>query len=87
MKKSRTALTIIAMVIIAVVLLFKGGQHGKFLGIPYDFRTPNWRILQEKLWNPGNPDILTPHVFGWGYSINFGAIAKKLGLVGKGNGA
>lgn len=65
-------------------LLAKGkGKKGTgtFLGIPYDFRWPTPRTIRESMWNPGDPRIFTPHVFGWGWSINFYSLAKRLGLV------
>lgn len=53
---------------------------GKFLGIPYDFLWPTWSVIKERCWNPNDKRIFTPHVFGWGWSINFYQLFLKLGF-------
>jgi hypothetical protein len=53
---------------------------GKFLGIPYDFRFPWLRVVRERFWNPEDRRIFTPHVLGWGWSINFYRIGRLLRL-------
>jgi hypothetical protein len=53
---------------------------GRFLGIPYDFRWPTWSVVKERLWNSRDPRLFTPHVFGWGWSINFYELLRRLGL-------
>jgi hypothetical protein len=54
---------------------------GKVLGgVPYDLRPPTLDRVRERLWNPESDEILTPEVFGVGWTVNFGAVAKKLGL-------
>jgi hypothetical protein len=47
--------------------------QGRFLGIPYDLRRPTWRRARERMFNPDDSRLLTPHSFGWGYSLNLGA--------------
>lgn len=54
---------------------------GKFLGIPYDFRKPTWEVIKQRSWNPKDQRIFTPHVFGWGWSINLYQLFLKLGLI------
>lgn len=51
----------------------------KLWGVPYSFRVDGswWR----RLFNPSDPRILVPHVLGWGYSVNVGAVAVRLGLL------
>ncbi len=48
------------------------------LGLPY-----NWRLSQvlDRCWDPTNPKVLVGKAFGWGYGINFGAVAVSLGLI------
>jgi uncharacterized membrane protein len=87
MKKWKNLFSVLSLVALVVIIGLNYGKKGKFMGVPYDFTMPTPAKLQERFWNPDNPDILVPHGFGWGYSVNFGAIARKLGLVGKGNGA
>jgi hypothetical protein len=57
-------------------------QTGTFLGIPYDWRRPTWQRLKERSWNAQDDRMFTPHVFGWGWSINLQAVARRLGLIG-----
>lgn len=53
---------------------------GTFLGIPYDWRTPTWSVIGERMWNPRDRRLFTPHVFGWGWSINVYELLRRLGL-------
>jgi len=54
---------------------------GKFLGIPYDFRAPTISVIKERSFNKNDKRIFTPHIFGWGYSINFYQLFKKLKII------
>ncbi|HVA89737.1 MAG TPA: DUF5808 domain-containing protein [Chloroflexota bacterium] len=53
----------------------------RFLGIPYDWQTPSWSRIQQRMWNPSDRRLLTPRVFGWGYTINFYELARRMGLI------
>ena len=44
---------------------------GKFLGMPYDWRRPTWARIKSRVWNPAEPKLFVPRVFGWGWTINF----------------
>ena len=44
--------------------------HGRILGLPYDFRPPTAARVRQTFWAPDNDALLTPHVFGIGYSVN-----------------
>jgi len=52
--------------------------------IPYDFRIPTPRRLRNSLWAPER-SVLTPHAFGVGWSVNFGALPKVLARVKRSN--
>ncbi len=55
--------------------------HGRVLGlVPYDFRPPTIERARERIWNPESDQLLTPEVFGVGWTMNLGAVARKLGL-------
>ncbi|PKQ17253.1 MAG: hypothetical protein CVT67_00090 [Actinobacteria bacterium HGW-Actinobacteria-7] len=54
---------------------------GTFLGVPYDVRLPTAERLAGRLWDPRNPRVFVPRVFGAGWDINFGAIAVSLRLI------
>ena len=53
----------------------------RFLGIPYDFRKPTWARIKERTWNPHDHHVFTAKGFGWGYSINFYELGRRLGLI------
>jgi hypothetical protein len=46
-------------------------KNGSFLGIPYDWRRPTPERIRSRLWNPDEPKLFVPRVFGWGWTINF----------------
>lgn len=58
-------------------------KQGAFLRVPYDFRKPTLARIQERWWNPDDKRIFTPHVFGWGYAINFYQLFSRIGLIRK----
>jgi len=45
--------------------------QGTIVGIPYDFRIPTIERIREKVWNKDTTSIITPQLFGVGWSINF----------------
>jgi hypothetical protein len=55
--------------------------HGTLLGMPYDVRVPSSGRIASRWWDPRDPRIFMPRVFGLGWDINFGALAVKLHLV------
>ncbi len=63
----------------------KRGWHGKIADfVPYDFRLPTTARVRDRLWNPDDPRILTEHVFGVGWAVNFHALLRKLRCGGEG---
>ena len=55
--------------------------QGQFLGLPYDFRVPTLSRVKARFWNPNDPRVLTPMVFGWGYAVNLHAIGSRVTAV------
>ncbi len=56
--------------------------HGRVLGfLPYDFRCRSAEDLRAAYWDPNNNNLVTDRVFGIGWAINFGALAKRAGLL------
>jgi len=39
---------------------------GRFANVPYDFRFPTIERFKSRFWNPDDPRIFTPNVFGVG---------------------
>lgn len=54
---------------------------GTFLHVPYDFRAPTPSVVRERMWNPADRRLFTPHIFGWGWSINLYELFRRLGLI------
>ena len=51
--------------------------HGELGGlVPYDFRPPTSARVLERWWKPDDPRLLTPHVFGVGWSVNLARLAR-----------
>ena len=48
--------------------------------IPYEFRVPSLARVKASWWNPDEDRILTPMVWGIGWSINIGRLARRFGL-------
>jgi hypothetical protein len=45
--------------------------YGSLAGVvPYDLRVPTVARVRQRWWNPDDERLLTPHVFGVGWSIN-----------------
>lgn len=55
--------------------------HGRVFGIPYDVRFPTADHIAERMWNPRDPRIWMPRVFGMGWDLNMGAVAVRLNLI------
>jgi len=56
-------------------------KNRKFLGVPYNFKKPTLKLIKERLWNLKDSRVLTPKVFGWGWSINFYQVLRKLKII------
>jgi hypothetical protein len=56
-------------------------KTGTFLKIPYDWRWPTWAVIKERMWNPQDQRLFTPHVFGWGWSINVYELLRRIGFI------
>ncbi len=42
--------------------------------VPYDFRMPTSARVRERLWNPEGEHVISPRVFGVGWTLNFGKV-------------
>ena len=61
--------------------------HGEVFGVvPYDFRRPTIGRIKERLWNPDDPRLFTPHVFGVGWTLNLYRLWQILNTRAKSNG-
>ena len=80
---------IIRWTAIALVALAIGDQlrrpsedrtwEGTVVGfVPYDFRMPTVERARSRWWNPDEPRLFVPQVFGLGWTIN---VARLIGFV------
>lgn len=52
--------------------------EGTLIGfVPYDLRRPTMDRFKERLWNRDGP-LVSPQVFGVGWTVNFGALVSRL---------
>ena len=51
---------------------------GRFLGLPYNWTRPTSREFGKGVWDPSDRRVFTPKNYGWGYGINFAALARRL---------
>lgn len=55
--------------------------RGRVLGMPYDLRMPTAERIATQWWDPAEPKVLVPRVFGVGWTLNFGAVAVRMGMI------
>ena len=55
--------------------------EGSVAGIvPYDLRPPTAERIWGRMWSPDNEQVIVPHAFGVGWTVNFGRLARRAGL-------
>lgn len=51
--------------------------HGEVVGfVPYDFRPPTVARFKERVWDPKGDHLLSPQVFGVGWTVNIGRVVE-----------
>ncbi|MEZ0449322.1 DUF5808 domain-containing protein [Cellulomonas sp. ICMP 17802] len=50
--------------------------HGVVGFVPYDFRVPTFERFKERFWDPEGAHLLSPRVFGVGWTLNVGRIVE-----------
>ena len=79
-------LTAIALAIVAVVEQLRRTPadrtwEGQVAGIvPYDFRMPTLERARSRWWNPDDSRVIVPQVFGVGWTLNLGRLARLVGV-------
>lgn len=56
-------------------------SHGKFVGVPFEFRFPTMHRIKKRMWNRDDPRLFTERPFGVGWTINFHEAGKRIGVV------
>ena len=74
---------VLAVLIVPPLLLRALGRplSGSLLGVPYSFELPTVGRAKQTLWSASSDRLLVPHLYGWGYSLNFHALGRRLGLL------
>ena len=75
--KIRTGIILFTMATLAYSVATKK-RHGRFLGIPYDWRIPSLTDIKKILWNKDDPKLFNETVFGVGWAPNAYQFLKKL---------
>jgi len=50
--------------------------HGSLGFVPYDLRMPTFARIKERMWNPENVHVISPRVFGVGWTVNIGRVVE-----------
>lgn len=53
----------------------------RVLGLPVETRGPVSAEVRSRTWDPANPRLFVPRLFGIGWSLNLGAVAVRMGLI------
>jgi hypothetical protein len=81
-----------ALTVVAVVLLVMAVRqelrlpreertwHGTVpVQVPYDLRPPTLQRLRHRLWDPTEPRLVVPTVFGLGWTVNVARLLRRQG--------
>jgi hypothetical protein len=53
--------------------------HGKVAGfVPYELRRPTLQRMRETYWAPSDEHIIKPTVWGVGWTLNLGRVARMI---------
>lgn len=53
----------------------------RVLGLPVEVRGPVSAEVRARTWDPTNPHLVVPRLFGLGWTLNYGAVAVRAGLL------
>lgn len=53
----------------------------RVLGLPVDLRGPVSAQVRSRTWDPADPRVFVPRLFGIGWTLNLGAVAVRLRLL------
>lgn|GEM_PF-1913879 len=83
--KLKTALLLFTVATVAYSIKSKK-SHGRFLGVPFDWRTSSLGLgaVGRKLWNTSDDRLFTPTTFGIGWVPNAHQLLQRLGSLGAG---
>ncbi|MGW2267410.1 DUF5808 domain-containing protein [Streptomyces koyangensis] len=59
----------------------EGSASRRVFGIPVETRGPVSAEVRSRVWDPANPSLFVPRLFGIGWTVNLGAVAVRAGLI------
>jgi len=80
--------TAIALAVVAIVEQLRRPSdertwEGTVVGfVPYDFRPPTIERARSRWWNPDEPRLFVPQVFGVGWTINLSRLVGRVSDLG-----
>jgi hypothetical protein len=58
-----------------------GSGIWRVFGVPVETRGPVSAQVRSRVWDPANPHLFVPRLFGVGWALNLGAVAVRAGLI------
>jgi Family of unknown function (DUF5808) len=81
-----TAGLMVGLAVFIYTRVVKQRRTGTLFRIPFSWEPPTRAAIRHRVWNPADRRLFTPHVFGWGWSINGYELLRRLGLVSQASG-
>ena len=72
---------LVALAVVGVHAYRERKSHGVYYGVPFDFRVPTPNRVMARMWNPDDSRVITPTVFGVGWSVNLYQAGRDMGFI------
>lgn len=72
---------LLALVAVGIHAYRERKSHGVYHGVPFDFRVPTSDRVMARMWNPDDSRVITPTVFGVGWSVNLYQAGRDMGFI------
>lgn len=80
-QSARMALSAALIGVVVVRELRKPAEQRTWVGklgfLPYDLRRPTLQRARSRWWNPEDPHLVVPRVFGVGWTLNLAQVAHR----------
>ena len=80
-RKLLTVAYAVALAAVATRAYREKKAHGLYYGVPFDFRLPTVDRIKARMWNPDDTRVITPTVFGVGWTINLYRAGRDMGFI------
>ena len=78
--KTKAALILFAAAT-AVYAVGTRQSHGRFMGVPFDWRVPDFATVRKRVWNASDDRLFSPTIFGIGWTLNVHQALVRLGWI------